>query len=353
MAELTRVGIIGAGYWGPNLIRNFNDLSNAEVAYCCDLDEKKLAAVAKRYPTVRCTKSLDELLKDPTLDAVSICTPVSTHYPLAKKAMQHGKHVLVEKPLTDQSEHGYELIELADRNDLRLMVDHTFIYTPAVRKIRELIDRGELGEVLYFDSVRVNLGLFQRDVNVIWDLAPHDLSIMDYLLGREAKSVTAVGATHAVNNMANMAYITASFADNVIAHFHVNWLAPVKIRLTLIGGTKKMVVYDDLAPSEKVKIYDKGIVINDGPAGVYEALVGYRSGDVLIPRLDSTEALRSMCEEFVASIQEKRAPLTDGRAGLRVVRLLEAAQASLDDRGHPVLLRTWMGSPVPAGNGKP
>jgi predicted dehydrogenase len=287
----------------------------------------------------------EEFLRDPNVDAVVIATPVSTHYPLAKAALEHGKHVMIEKPLADSSEHALDLVETAARMNRVLMVDHTFIYTSAVRKIRELVDAGELGDILYFDSVRVNLGLFQKDINVIWDLAPHDLSIMDYVLQCEPLAISAMGASHAGNQIANMAYLTLRFPGNLLAHFHVNWLAPVKIRLTLIGGSKKMVVYDDVEPSEKVRVYDKGIIMNGNgsPEKRYQALVGYRAGDVLIPKIDTTEALQRVAQEFVSSIVEDRQPLTDGMAGYRVVRLLEAAQESLDAGGREVALG---GSPL-------
>jgi predicted dehydrogenase len=332
--------MIGVGYWGPNLIRNFGEIDGAAVVACCDLSQERLSKIQKRYQTIPCTQDHEDLLRDPNIDAVVIATPVCTHYPIAKAALEHGKHVLVEKPLADSSEHALDLVETAKRARRVLMVDHTFIYTSAVRKIRELADAGDLGEILYFDSVRVNLGLFQKDINVIWDLAPHDLSIMDYVLQREPLAISAIGASHAGNHLANMAYLTIRFPGNLLAHFHVNWLAPVKIRLTLIGGSKKMVVYDDMEPSEKVRVYDKGIVVNGNgsPEKRYQALVGYRAGDVLIPKIDTTEALQSVAQEFASAISQGRQPLTDGMAGYRVVRLLEAAQQSLDSGGREVAL---------------
>ncbi len=332
--SIVRVALIGCGYWGPNLIRNFNEVEAAAMVACSDLSADRLNRMKKRYPGVSCTQNYEELLRDPSIDAVVIATPVSTHYPIARQALDCGKHVMIEKPMAGSSEQALDLIERAERNHRVLMVDHTFIYTSAVRKIRELIDAGELGEILYFDSVRVNLGLFQHDINVIWDLAPHDLSIMDHLLRRNPLAITAVGASHAGNNLANIAYLTLTFPGNLLAHFHVNWLAPVKLRTTLIGGSKKMVVYDDVEVTEKVRLYDKGFVIS-GPGGngsaekQYQALINYRIGDVLIPKLEATEALRHAAQEFVSSILEARKPLTDGIAGYRVVRLLEAAQASL------------------------
>jgi predicted dehydrogenase len=326
------------GYWGPNLIRNFSDLDDAQVVACADLSEDRLKKIGKRFPGVRCTTDFQDLLNDPEVDAVVIATPVSTHFPIGKAALEHGKHVMIEKPLADSSEHALELVELARQANRILMVDHTFIYTSAVRKIRELLDSGALGDVLYFDSVRVNLGLFQKDINVIWDLAPHDLSIMDYLLRAEPLAISALGASHAGNGLANMAYITLRFPNNVLAHFHVNWLAPVKIRQTLIGCSKKMVVYDDVEPTDKVRVYDKGIVINGSSEKRYQTLIGYRTGDLLIPKIDATEALQRVAGEFTSSIRENRAPLTDGVAGYRVVCLLEAAQKSLENNGREMFL---------------
>lgn len=330
--------MIGVGYWGPNLIRNFSDLDDAQVVACADLSGDRLKKISKRFPGVKCTTDLRDLLEDPGVDAVVIATPVSTHFPIGKSALEHGKHVMIEKPMADSPEHALELVELARQAGRVLMVDHTFIYTSAVRKIRDLLDSGTLGDVLYFDSVRVNLGLFQKDINVLWDLAPHDLSIMDYLLPSEPLAISALGASHAGNGLANMAYITLRFPDNVLAHFHVNWLAPVKIRQTLIGCSKKMVVYDDVEPTDKVRVYDKGIILNGTLEKRYQTLIGYRTGDLLIPKIEATEALQRVAQEFTSSIRENRAPLTDGVAGYRVVCLLEAAQKSLENNGREVFL---------------
>jgi predicted dehydrogenase len=331
-----RVALIGYGYWGPNLLRNFNEVDGAAMVACSDLSAERLAKIRKRYPGVTLTQNYEELLRDPNIDAVVIATPVSTHYPIARQALDCGKHVMIEKPLADSSEHAMDLIERAARNRRVLMVDHTFIYTSAVRKIREMIDKGDLGNILYFDSVRVNLGLFQKDINVLWDLAPHDLSIMDYLLRLNPVAMTAVGASHAGNGLANMAYLTLTFPNNLLAHFHVNWLAPVKIRLTLVGGDKKMVVYDDLEVTEKIRLYDKGLIVNGSQEKKYEAMINYRNGDVWIPKLEATEALSYAAKEFVSAISEGREALTDGIAGYRIVRLLEAAQVSLENGGRPV-----------------
>lgn len=327
-----KVAIVGLGYWGQNLIRNFWEVDEAEITYACDLNPSGLARIARRYPTVQSTNSYDEVLTSPNVDAVVLAVPVSMHYSFARRALLAGKHVLVEKPMATSSEEVLSLIELAESKRLTLMVDHTFLYTGAVRRMKELVDKGEVGDLLYYDSVRINLGLVQSDTNVIWDLAPHDLSIMDYLCDLEPVAISAVGANHMNCPHANIAYITIKFNSNsnLIAHFHVNWLAPVKVRQTLIGGSKKMLVYDDMESSEKVKVYDKGITIAQNQEQRTRLLTGYRNGDMQAPNLETTEALRLMAKEFVSAIAERRAPLTDAYSGYRVVRLLEAAQQSLD-----------------------
>jgi predicted dehydrogenase len=336
MASPLTVGVVGCGYWGPNLARNFAENEQAALSWLCDQSAARLAALHRRYPAARATDDYQKLLDDPTLDALVVATPVNTHYSLARAALQAGKHVLVEKPFTSTAREAEELVALADANGLTLMVDHTFIYTGAVRKIKELVESGELGELLYFDSVRINLGLFQNDINVVWDLAPHDLSIMDYLIGRSPVAVTATGSCHIEKGIENIAYVMLRFADDFIAHFHFNWLAPVKIRRALLAGSRKMVVYDDIEPTEKVRVYDKGVMVTrrdeqTDPEAAYTTLVSYRTGDVWVPKLDSTEALRAVGKEFLAAIREQRPPLTDGHSGLRVVRLLEAAQQSIKE----------------------
>jgi len=333
----TTVGIIGCGYWGPNLLRNFAENEAAELRWICDADPARLAAMGRRYPAAKTTTDYQHLLDDPQLDAIAVVTPVATHFQLARRALLAGKHLLVEKPLTATAGEAEELIELADRNQRTLMVDHTFVYTGAVRKMKEIVKSGELGDLLYFDSVRINLGLFQKDINVLWDLAPHDLSIMDYLIERQPDAVSAIGSCHIEQGIENIAYLMMHFADDFIAHFHFNWLAPVKIRRTMIAGSRKMILYDDIEPTEKVRIYDKGVTTNrvdpDREAD-YQTLVSYRTGDVWAPKLDSTEALRHVVSEFLASIRSGRQPLTDGQSGLRVVRLLEAAQQSIKNNGQ-------------------
>jgi len=331
---MLNVGVIGYGYWGPNLVRNFMETPGSTVTRVCDLRDERLAEVKRRYPSIKVTKDFSDLLSDPEINTIAIATPVFSHFELACEALKAGKHVFVEKPLTSNSEQAERLIEEAKRRSLVLMVDHTFVYTGAVRKIRELITTGALGDIYYYDSVRVNLGLFQHDVNVIWDLAVHDLSIMDFALDSKPVAVSATGISHIPGQPENDAYITLFFEDSQIAHLHVNWLAPVKVRRTLIGGSQKMIVYDDLEPSEKIKVYDKGITVSARVEEVYEMLVSYRSGDMWAPRLDSIEGLRAEVMHFIDCVENKARPLTDGAAGLRIVRLLEAAERSLKERGQ-------------------
>jgi predicted dehydrogenase len=333
----TTVGVIGCGYWGPNLLRNFAENEAAELRWICDADEARLAAMGRRYPAAQTTTDYQKLLADPKLDAIAVVTPVATHFQIGKAVLLAGKHLLLEKPLTATEREAEELNDLADRNQRTLMVDHTFVYTGAVRKMKEIVASGELGDLLYFDSVRINLGLFQNDINVLWDLAPHDLSIMDYLIDRQPDGLSAIGSCHIEPGIENIAYLMMHFPGDFIAHFHFNWLAPVKIRRTMIAGSSKMVLYDDIEPTEKVRIYDKGVTTNRVGAdreADYQTLVSYRTGDVWAPKLDSTEALRHVVAEFLNSIREGRRPLTDGQAGLRVVRLLEAAQKSIKNGGQ-------------------
>ena len=331
-------GVIGYGYWGPNLVRNLAEVPGARMVKVADLRPDRLALVRQRYPGVETTTDCTELVADPRVDAVAIATPVSTHFEVGSQALRAGKHVLIEKPLAATSEQALRLIEEAARRRRILMVDHTFVYTGAVRRIQELIAGGMLGEINYYDSVRVNLGLFQHDVNVVWDLAVHDLAIMDYVLNMRPCAVTATGLSHVPGQPENIAYLTLFFETNMIAHVNVNWLAPVKIRRTLIGGSRRMVVYDDLEPSEKVKVYDKGITVASEGEGLYKLLVGYRTGDMWAPQLDLTEALRTQALHFIRCIEYAEPPITDGETGLRVVRILEAATQALRDRGRLVEL---------------
>ncbi|MBI5638828.1 MAG: Gfo/Idh/MocA family oxidoreductase [Nitrospirae bacterium] len=334
-----KVGIIGCGYWGPNLIRNFNDNHHADLTYACDLSEERLHRVKLRYPQVRVTTDYHVLLRDRDLAAVTIATPVFTHYKLVRESLEAGKHVLVEKPLTATVKEAEKLVDLAAKKNLVLLVDHTFIYTGAIKRIKDFISAGQLGEMFYFDSVRVNLGLFQHDVNVIWDLAPHDLSIMDYIVDEKPVSVVATGASHTPRGIEDVAYVTVKFSSNLIAHFHVNWMSPVKIRKIIIGGSKKMVVFDDLDPGEKIKIYDKGITLSkENEKAVYQSLVQYRIGDMYAPNIENKEALGVEVEHFADCIKNNKKPLTDGEAGLRVVRILEAAEKSIKKGGVKVRL---------------
>jgi predicted dehydrogenase len=334
------VGVIGYGYWGPNLVRNFSEVTGSRVEAVCDFASERLAVAASSYPGVRTMTNPHELICDPKVDAVVIATPVGSHFELAWQALQAGKHVLVEKPMCTESEQAMRLVEEADRQGVVLMVDHTFVYSAAVRKIRDLVTDGHLGQLYYYDSVRVNLGLFQHDVNVLWDLAVHDLSIMDYVIGQRPQAVAATGTAHLSGQPEDVAYLTCFFDHDIIAHFHVNWLAPVKIRRTLIGGDQRMIVYDDLEPSEKIKVYDKGITVDESePEGAHNLLVGYRSGDMWSPQVETTEALRTEVLHFLDCIEGSSRPLTCGRAGLEVVSILEAATSSMRQRGHPVALR--------------
>ena len=335
---MIRIGVIGYGYWGPNLVRSFHEVGGCQVVAVSDTRAERRALVEARYPSVRATSDYRDLLNDATIDAMLIATPVHTHFPLALEAMTKGKHVWVEKPMTTTSEEGVRLIDEADRRGLVLHVDHTFVYTGAVRKIHELVTSDALGRIYYYDSVRVNLGLFQSDVNVIWDLAVHDLSIMDYVLPIQPCAVSATGVGHVSGKPENIAYLTLFFEDSTIAHVHANWLAPVKVRRTLIGGSSKMIVYDDLEASEKVKVYDKGLQLGEQGDARYEVLVGYRAGDMWAPQIDIKEALQTEAVHFLDCITHQRRSLTDGEAGLRIVRILEAATRSMSHRGQVVEL---------------
>jgi len=333
---MVRIGMIGYGYWGPNLLRNLLKIRECQVIALADLNPLQLEAARRLYPSIATTTSAQQVLEDREIDAVVIATPIATHYELAKEALRHSKHILSEKPLTTTVAQAEELIQQAEKKHSILMVDHTFIYSGAVRKLRELIDSGELGELYYYDSVRVNLGLLQPDVNVLWDLAPHDLSIMAYLIDKEPVNVSAVGSSPVHWDgwrRESVAYVTVEFTDGLLAHFHLNWLSPVKVRRTLIGGSRKMAIYDHLDPDNQIKIFDKGVALRADEER-YQALVQYRMGDMLAPKIDQTEALEAVCNDFVRCIQTGERPLADGHAGLRVVQLLQAAQQSMENRGQ-------------------
>ena len=334
---MIRIGTIGYGYWGPNIVRNFSNLDTAMVTTVCDTNLDRLNRARRAHPNIEVTSDVADIMGSSKIDAVAIITPVSTHFDLAKMALDNGKHIFVEKPFTATVTQAQELVETAEKKKLKIMVDHTFLFTGAVRKIKEVIDDGTLGKLFYFDSMRVNLGLFQHDVNVIWDLAPHDLSIMDYLVNEKPVGVVATGEAHFNHGLEDVAYLTVYFPTNMIAHFNVNWLSPVKVRTTLIGGQKKMLVWNDLDPDEKIKIYDKGVDIKNEES-VYQLLVSYRSGDMWVPKIDQAEALKLESELFIDSILNGKSPVNDGRAGLRVVSILEAANKSLKNKGKLVYL---------------
>ena len=333
---MIRFGVIGYGYWGPNIVRNLRALEDCRVVGICDQTPAARKRIEAANPGIPVHSEASELIKSPDIDAIAVITPVWTHYELTKAALENGKHVFVEKPFTSTTAQGEELINLAVQKNLQIMVDHTFLFTGAVRKIQKLLKEGTLGKLYYYDSMRVNLGLFQHDCNVIWDLAPHDLSIMNHLLNKEAEAISATGQAH-LNAHADIAFITAYYPDKMIAHVNVNWISPVKVRTTLIGGEKKMLVWNDLEADEKLKIYDKGVDVKS-QEGVYNLLVSYRSGDMWAPQVEQIEALRIELQSFSECITKSETPFNGGCAGLKVVRMLEAASRSLSQRGELVYL---------------
>ncbi|HBH60993.1 MAG TPA: oxidoreductase [Nitrospiraceae bacterium] len=333
---MINIAVIGYGYWGPNIVRNFNATEGTKVLSICDGNQEAITRARKAYPHIAVTSDCNDIINSPEVDAVAVITPVSTHYELAKRLLEKGKHVFVEKPFTASVPQAEKLIELAAKKHLTIMVDHTFVFTGAVRKIKQCIDNEILGDLYYYDSTRINLGLFQHDVNVIWDLASHDFAIMDYLVKETPHSVSACGKAH-LNGMEDIAYITVYFSNNMIAHFNVNWLSPVKVRTTLIGGEKKMLIWNDMVADEKIKLYDKGVAVNN-KKGVYNLLVSYRSGDMWAPRVEQIEALRLECEYFVGCVKNDKTPVNDGCAGLRIVKLLEACDNSIKNNGNVVRL---------------
>lgn len=339
---MLNIGVVGYGYWGPNIARNFHAVAGAQLMAVSDFSEKRLALAQNHYPFIKGYRDPMELIRSTDIDAVAIVTPVFAHHEMAKAALLAGKHIFVEKPFTSTSDQARELIDLAAKKNLRIMVDHTFLFTGAVRKIKEVIDSGELGKLLFYDSVRVNLGLFQHDVNVIWDLAPHDLSIMAHVIDKKPVALAAHGTVHFGGTHEDIAYLCIEFEGNAfIAHFHVNWLSPVKVRQTLISGDRKMLVWDDLSPDEKVKIYDRGVDVkaaDEDKDGTYQLLVSYRSGDVHIPKLEATEALKAEAQYFLECVEKSVEPFNNGEAGLQVVRLLEAADESLANGGRRIEL---------------
>lgn len=332
------IGVIGYGYWGPNIVRNFFSAANCTVKAVADGRPERLAALNKIFPSINGVKTGDEIINDKEIDAVVVATPVFTHYTLAKKALENGKHVLIEKPMTSTVAEAEELIELAEKKGLTLMADHTFLYTGAVQKMKELIENGTVGTPRYFDSSRINLGLFQPDVNVLWDLAPHDISILTYLITEAPVSINATGISHTHNNIENIAYMTVNYGSDFIAHFNCSWTSPVKVRQTLIGGDKKMIVYNDLEPSEKLRVYDTGYnhttVLDKNTI-----MVDYRTGDVYIPKIQLSEALAGVANDFIQSIIQKKKPLANAQLGMQVVKILEASQESIKNKGKEVKIK--------------
>jgi predicted dehydrogenase len=331
------IAIIGYGYWGPNLVRNFSLVNNCNVKMVSDFRQDRLNVVSKNYPNVNITVNPDDILLSKEIDAVVIATPVFTHFSLAKKALENGKHVLLEKPMTSTVKEAVELINLAKQKNLLLMVDHTFLYTGAVRKMKSLIEDGSIGDIRYFDSSRINLGLFQPDVNVLWDLAPHDISILNYLVNAKPYSVNATGISHTKNGIENIAYLTVNYTNDFIAHFSCSWTSPVKLRTVLVGGDKKMMVFNDLEPTEKIKIYDTGYDYKTDEEK-NRLLVDYRTGDIYIPKIVMKEALLEMAENFVSSALGKSQPVSTAQLGLEVIKILEAAQESIKNNGKEIIL---------------
>lgn len=334
---MIKVGIIGYGYWGPNLVRNFYGLETCTVTYVADSRDERLALVKKNYPTIECVKDANELINSNNVDAVIVATNVFSHYPLAKKALENGKHVLIEKPMTSSAAEAQELIEIAEKRGLTLMVDHTFLYTGAVQKMKALIDGGTIGKIRYIDSTRINLGLLQPDINVLWDLAPHDLAILHYLHNAKPYSVNATGISHTHNNIENIAYLTVNYQQDFIAHFNCSWTSPVKLRTFLVGGDKKMIVYNDLEPAEKVRIYDTGFDVKSHE-DKFKIMVEYRAGDIYIPQISLHEALKEMAKDFINAINTKTTPLSSAQLGLSVVQILEKSQESIKQNGKEILI---------------
>jgi predicted dehydrogenase len=333
---MINVGVIGYGYWGPNIVRNFNSVPGSKVTHVCDTNAQTLAHVSQNYPSMQVTEDFESILRNPEIDVVAIVTPVSTHFDLAKRALQEGKHVFVEKPFTQTPNQAEELINLAEQKNLKIMVDHTFLFSGSVKKIKEMIDSGELGSIYYYDSSRINLGLFQKDVNVIWDLAPHDFAIMLHLLADRPEGVRVFGKSH-INTMVDVAHILVYFANNLMATFNVNWLSPVKIRTTMIGGDKRMLLWNDIVPDEKIRIYDKGVNMKTRE-DMHDLMISYRSGDMWSPKIDLREALFVEISHFIECIAEDKKNASDGKSGLEVVRLLHACEKSLKNNGGLVIL---------------
>jgi predicted dehydrogenase len=335
---MTGIAIIGYGYWGPNLARNFAETEGAVIKMFCDSNSQRLAMAQKRFPAVTCTSDFDEVMRSPEVDAIAIATPAHTHYELARRALKAGKHVLVEKPLTMRVDHAEELVMFAEKQGLVLMVDHVFIYSPPVLKMKELLTQGRLGKLFFIDSVRINLGLFQHDINVVWDLAPHDLSIVNFLLDRSPVSLSAFGGVHANQEIEDVAYLHLDYGDGLIANFHFNWLSPVKVRQMIIGGGERSLIYNDMDFTEKVKVYDSGIEVGEDPEQRRKVLISYRNGDIWAPNIENSEPLARVTRNFVKCVETGQRPISDGEAGLRIVKILDAAQRSIKGMGIRIQL---------------
>lgn len=335
---MIKIGVIGCGYWGPNLIRNFHQIDRSEMVMAADLDQDRLKYIESLYPSVRTTTDYRDIINNPGIDAIAIATPVNTHKKIAIEAMEQGKHVFVEKPMASSVADAEAMIDLSESNGCCLMVGHTFEYTAAVRKIKEIMDSGELGDIYYISAQRLNLGLFQQDINVVWDLAPHDISIILYLIGKEPEYVTTIGTSHINPRIQDVATLTMVFDANLIAFIQCSWLDPNKVRKTTIVGSKKMLVYDDIEPNNKISIFDQGVEVPSHYNTFAEFHYAYRYGDIVIPKIDNYEPLKVELTHFIESIEQKKTPKTDGRNGLRVVKILEAAQDSIDNGGKSVFI---------------
>lgn len=338
-SEPIKIAVVGYGYWGPNLVRNFANSRTCDVATVCDFDASRLASCSRLYPSIGTTTRFRDIVDCAEIDAVAIATPAQSHFELAMTALKAGKHVLVEKPLAQSSDEVRRLIDEATRRGLTLMVDHTFVYTPAVQKIRHLISDGALGQIFYYNGTRASLGLFQKDINVVWDLAIHDISIIQHILDEAPVAVSATGATHVSGTPENMAHIALFFESSCVAHISVNWLSPIKVRQTFIGGSRKMIVYDDMEPTEKIKVYDKGITLDPSSENAHQLRIGYRAGDMWAPHIPAQEALQTEIEHFIECVRTGAPPISSGISGLRVVEVLEAASRSMAEQGKPVLLK--------------
>ncbi len=337
MAKKIKIGIIGYGYWGPNLVRNFSEISECQIKGVADLSKARLKLFKQKYPSLIATQDVNDLIKNRDIDAIVVATPVRYHYELAKKILLSGKHVLIEKPMTTSVKEAKDLINISRQKNKVLMVDHTFLYTGAVQKIKSLVNRNEIGKVKYFDSTRINLGLFQSDINVLWDLATHDLSILHYLIKEKPRSVQAIGISHTNNGVENIGYMILKYKSGLIAHFNCSWCSPVKIRTILIGGDKKMILYNDIEPTEKVKVYDTGYKLKRDE-DKRNILVDYRIGDIFAPKTEDKEALLTMAKDFIDSIIKNKEPVSNGLLGLNVVNILETAQFSIKNRGKEICL---------------